>query len=173
MVFLFLCVSVLVTEKKYRSQLLEKFSSEKFYGRNFFLFAFFLRVRIKDMTRHAIEILKVLLFIKVSHKWKYCFYDGKGLHTSLVHKMSTPKTESSLMLSEHGLNWGIPSLTLAMHTINSLQAHTFSTEMTTFAFIFLFLSFSKAEVKTISYILVSIDLELEPKTFQHWKSNWS
>lgn len=98
---------------------------------------------------------------------KVIFVSVKRLHVSLVHQINTPKTESSLLQPQHGLNGGIPSLTLAMYTINSLQAHTFSTELTSLAFIFLCLSFLKPEVKTISYILVSIDLEPEHNIFQH------
>lgn len=98
---------------------------------------------------------------------KVIFVPVKRLHASLVHKINPPKTESSLLQPPRGLNGGIASLTLAIYTINSLQVHTFSTELTSLAFIFLFLSFLKPKVKTISYILVSVDLEPEHNIFQH------
>lgn len=98
---------------------------------------------------------------------KVIFVSVKRIHTSLVHKINTPKSESSLLQPQQGLNGGITSLTLTMYTINFLQAQTFSTELTSLAFIFLFLSFLKPEVKTISYMLVSIDLEPEHNIFQH------
>lgn len=72
---------------------------------------------------------------------KVIFVSVKRIHMSLVHQINTPKTESSLLQSQRGINGGIASLTLSMTTINSLQAHFLHRVDITCFYLFIFIIF--------------------------------